>query len=288
MMKIFVAFAFVALLPAETTVQHLLESKLYARIQALDKGLHGVLGVATIDLTNGRIFVYNGEAIFPTASSIKIPIMVEMFRTVKNLEEKVTISPAESVGGSGTLADRLKSGPVTMTVRQLITAMIETSDNTATNKCIAMVHMDRVNHLLESLGFRATRLRRIMMDSAAAARGDENISSPIEMAHFVELLYRGKLAGRDATSEMMAIMTRVHADMRLAIPGNIKVASKPGELERVRCETAVVYLEHRPFVVSVFSTFLDENENPVGDVTRLVFDYFRKLGDSNDYGHKIN
>jgi beta-lactamase class A len=288
MIRIILAVSFAApLLLAETPVQHLLENKLRAHIQVLDDALPGVLGVATIDLASSHTFSYNGDAVFPTASSIKIPILVEMFKTVKDLDQKVTITPAESVGGSGRLQEQLKKGPVTLTIRQLITAMIEWSDNTATNKCIAIVHMERVNQLLAGLGFRATRLRRIMMDTAAAERGEENVSSPNEMARFVELLYRGKLASPDATRQMIDIMKLVKADMRRVIPANIAVASKTGELEGVRCETGVIYLEHRPFIISVFSTFLDENANPVGDVTKMVFDFFQKLGASNDVGRKI-
>src|SRR5215831_700114 len=90
---------FPALLWAESPVEVLLEGKMFARIKALDERLAGVLGVATIDLTSGRVFVYNGEAIFPTASSIKIPIMAAMFKTVRDFDEKVTVQPVEAVGG---------------------------------------------------------------------------------------------------------------------------------------------------------------------------------------------
>src|SRR5262249_31896409 len=102
---------------AETAVQHLLETKMFGRLKALDEKTSGVLGVASIDLTSGRIFVYNGEAVLPTASSIKIPILVEMFESVKNLDAKVTLQPAEAVSGSGNLQNELKKGPVTLSVR---------------------------------------------------------------------------------------------------------------------------------------------------------------------------
>ena len=217
-----VLLAGAALAAAESPVQHLLESKMYAQIHALDQSLSGVMGVAAIDLTSGRIFVYNGDAVFPTASSIKIPILVEMMHAVKDLDASITLQPAESVGGSGTLQNRLKSGPVTLTMRQLITAMIEESDNTATNKCIGIVGMASVNKSLAKLGFHATRLRRIMMDDAAAERGDENTSSPAELARYVEMLYRGKLADATATREMIRIMKLVKGDFRAAIPATVE------------------------------------------------------------------
>ena len=279
-------------LHADSAVQHLLEYKLlFGRIKALDDNLGGALGVATIDLTTGRIFVYNAEAVFPTASVIKIPIMMEMFRQMKEgriqPDAQVTIQPSESVGGSGDLQNALQHGPVTLTVRQLMTAMIEHSDNTATNKCISMVTMGRVNRSLADLGFRSTRLRRLMMDSAAAERGDENTSSPLEMARLVEMLYRGAAVDPDASRQMLELMKLVKADVRGAIPANIEVASKPGDLDGVRCEAAIVFLPGRPFVLSVFSTFLNQDVNPVPEVAKIAFEYFQKLAESNEYGHKV-
>jgi beta-lactamase class A len=275
----------------ETAVQHLLEDKMFSRIRDYDAALRGSLGVATIDLTSGRVFVYNGEAVFPTASSIKIPILVEMFRAVKRgefqLSDRITIQPSDAVGGSGLLQKALGEGPQQLTVRDLIAAMIEHSDNTATNRCIAMAKMERVNRMLADLGFRTIRLRRVMMDSAAARRGDENVASPVEMAHFVEMLYRGKLADADAAQQMIGVLKLVKASMRAAIPPEVALASKPGDLPGVECETGIVYLTGRPFILSIFSTFLDEGVHPVREITKIVFDYFSKLDASNPYGNRL-
>ena len=272
----------------ESAVQHLLEAKMHARIKAVDDGLLGAVGVATVDLTSGRIYVYNGEAVFPTASAIKIPIMVQLFRTKVNLEEKITLQPKESVGGSGSLQHSLAKGPVTLTTRELITAMIEHSDNTATNRCIRMAGMERVNAMLAGFGFRVTRLRRVMMDTAAATRGDENTSSPLEMARFVEMLHRGRLAGPEETRQMIEILKLVKANFRKGIPAaGVEIASKPGGIPGVHCEAGIVYLKDRPFALSVFSTFLDEGANPVPDVARIAFEHFSKLAKSNEYGNRV-
>ena len=219
-----------AAIRAETAVERLLEDKfLLARVKVISESVHGVLGVAAIDLTSGHAFVFNGDAEFPSASTIKIPIMVELFRraaagTLMNLSEKVTLEPRDMVGGDGILKDRLHNGPVTLTARELIEVMIEHSDNTATNRCIAIAGMENVNRLITRAGLRATHLRRVMMDSAAAARGEENTTSPLDMARFVESLYRGQLAGVEATSEMMSILRHVNADVRKAVPADIPVA----------------------------------------------------------------
>ena len=80
---------------------------------------------------------------------------------------------------------------------------------------------------------------------------------------------------------MLDVMKKVKANMRPVIPPSIEVASKPGDLDGVRCEAGLVYLPKRLFVVNVMSTYLDDKVNPVGEVTRIVFDYFDKLAHAN-------
>jgi beta-lactamase class A len=273
-----------------TAVEVMLEAKLLDRIRDIGARSSGVLGFAAIDLATGHIISLHGDAVFPQASSIKIPVMIEVFDQAKRgrlkLTDTATLTDRESVGGSGHLRMALRSGqPLTISIEQLVTAMIETSDNTATNRLIQAVGMQSVNTTLEKLGFRQTRLQRIMLDAEAASRNEENISTPLEMARIVELIYRGKAVDEASSRRMIEIMKLVQADFRAVIPENIPVASKPGGLAGVHCETGVVLLPRRPFVLSVASTFLTEPENPVRDVTRLVYEHFAKLARSNSFGN---
>jgi beta-lactamase class A len=275
----------------ETQVERLLEAKLLSRIRAYDAAQSGVLGVAIVDLAANRTIVHNADAVFPTASSIKIAILAELFRAVERLEfklsDEIVLAPAEAVGGSGVLADRLGKGPVHLSVLDLAANMIEHSDNTATNRAIAIVKIDRVNRMLTELGFKTIRLRRIMMDTAAARRGDENVASPAEMARLATLLERGKLADAASTRQMLDLLKRVNAGMRSAVPPNVEVASKPGDLNGVECETGIVYVPGRPFVLSVFGTFLDDGTHPVADIAAMVYEHFAKLAESNAYGNRV-
>ena len=290
-----IAALFVACAAASpaTDVAALWEQKLSSRIKAVDDSLDGILGVATIDLTSGRIFAYNASAVFPTASSIKIPIMIQVFRDERagkfSFNDKATLAPKDNAGGStGPLQNALDKGPVTLTIRELLEDMIQYSDNSATNKLIDLVGMDRVNGLIHELGLEQTRLRRKMMDIASATRGDENVSTPMEMARIVRAIYDNKAADQRSCQEMLAIMKKVNAYMRPVIPDNIDVASKPGDLDGVRTETGLVYLPKRPFIVSVMSAYLNDRVNPVGQVTGLVFDYFNKLAHSNQHGRRLD
>jgi beta-lactamase class A len=273
------------------SVQELLEQKLLDRIHAIDDSVDGVLGVAVIDLSSSRTISWHGKTSFPQASSIKMLIIAELFRCAREgrlkLEDTVTVPTSDAVGGSGHLSQLLRKGPVSLTIADLAKAMIETSDNTATNRLISMVGMDRVNDLMDQLGLPNTRLRRIMMDTAAAAEDRENVSTPLEMARLVELIYRGKVVDAEASKAILDTLRLVRADFRAAIPASVPVASKPGELMGVRCETGVVLLSNRPFVLSVMSTYLSEGTNPVPEVAAIVYEHFVKLDASNWYGNRI-
>jgi beta-lactamase class A len=86
---------------------------------------------------------------------------------------------------------------------------------------------------------------------------------------------------------MIAILKGVSADFRAGIPGAIPVASKPGQVLGVRAETGIIFLAKRPFVLSVMSTYLDAETNPIPTVTKMVYDHFEKMITSNIYGHKL-
>jgi beta-lactamase class A len=269
----------------------LLEGKLREKLKALDHTTDGALGVAVIGLSSGRTIALNAETQFATASVIKVPILLEMLRQARagewNLQQRITIQPAESVGGSGRIQDSLRNGPVTMTILEMLTAMIEHSDNTATNRAIAMVKMENVNRRTQELGLQSTRLRRIMLDGEAASKGMENISSPMEMARLMEMIYRGKACTHpDDCQEALRIMKLVRGRIRSAIPLSVEVASKTGELFGVHCEVALVLHPKRPFAVAIFSSFLPDGENPVGEAARLIYNHFDRLASANAYGNR--
>lgn len=277
---------------AQTLPSELLEQKTVQKIAAFDASWDGALGVAALDLTTGHTFSYNGDVLFPQASAIKIPIMIEMFKQDRagklDLQTPFEITEQFLIGGSGKFQEDLKRGKtVKRPIRDIIQAMIEWSDNVATNVCIELAGMENVNRTLNELGFGSTRLQRVMMDGKAVQRNDENISTPAEMVRLMQMLYGGKIVDAGACEEMIAILTSVEAEMRRAVPAQYKVAAKPGWVTDARCETGLVFLANRPFALSVMSAYNGPGDaNPVGPVTQIVFDHFERLAHSNIYGHR--
>ena len=288
-MRFFICLPILAALVSGQTVSELLTGKLKAQIEAYDARMEGVLGVAVIDLKTAARWSYHGKTLFPQASAIKIPILIEMFRLREEgklrFDEMVRIEPHEVVGGSGVLQKRLKDGAITVPIEELVREMIASSDNTATNWCIRRAGMANVNHTISKLGFLSTRLQRVMIDQAAASRDEENISTPEEMAEMAKLIFDAKAVNAKASGEMIAMMKLVKADMRKGVPLEVEVASKVGEMTGVRTETGIIYLKGRPFVLAVMGTYLKEPQSPVEAITRLVFEHFQKLAQGNIYGN---
>ncbi len=271
------------------SVEALLWEKLEQRVAALDRDLDGVLGVAVIDLKTGKRWGYHADTVFAQASLIKVPILIEVFRLKElgqlRFDAQVTIDPKILVGGSGVLQNRLKNGPLTVPVEEIVREMIASSDNTATNWLIQRVGMANVNKTMRELGFAETKLQRIMIDSAAAVRNEENISTPNEMASIFERIHRGNVLTPASREGMLAYLRMVGGGMKKGLPDGVELASKTGELEGVRTQTGIVYLKERPFVLSVMSAYLTEPNSPVEAVTRMVYQTMQKIAQGNAYGN---
>jgi beta-lactamase class A len=273
-----------------------LHSKLQRELERAAEQFDGVLGIAVKDLGGTEAFTVNADTVFPQASSIKIPVLIELYRqsqtgTVK-LDERVEIQQALRAGGSGVL-QHFGDGGSALTLRDLAVLMIVLSDNTATNILIDRVGMDKVNGMLQHHGLRKTRLQRRMLDAEAQRAGRENLSTPLEMVWLLGLLHQGKLLNQQNTAAVIEILSYSKSTpLRRGLPGNVRLANKPGGLGGVSCDSGIVYLEGRPYAISVMTTFGPASDSDAGpaaiaDVSKRVFEYFRRVAASNALGVRV-
>jgi beta-lactamase class A len=274
--------------------QAALFARLGSRIEAEDARLDGVLGVYVRDLRTSREIEIRADEVFPTASSIKLAILYELYRQAADgavdLAE-VTRPPLPRVGGGGVLQEL--SDRVSLSWRDLAVLMIGWSDNEATNLLIRRVGMAAVNRRLDSLGLTRTRLRRQMMDLEAAQRGDENVSTPREMARLAEVVATGEGLPPAVAADLLKVATVPDAGspFRRGLPEGQRAVSKPGELEGVRCEAAWVDVPGRPYVAAVMTGYLQheaDGEAAITTISAAAYQTFDRLARASDYGRVIS
>ncbi|MCI0486759.1 MAG: class A beta-lactamase-related serine hydrolase [Blastocatellia bacterium] len=272
----------------------LVREKAEARLQEIVRGTRGAMGMEAVDLTSGERFSINENFVFPQGSAIKIPIMMEVYKQAGEGKIKLSdlrpVGRSHQVGGSGVLKE-LGDGTSQLSIRDLCVLMIVLSDNTATNMLIDLVGMENINRTMDSLGLKRTRVQRRMIDTAASARGDENLSTPAEAARLMQILYRGEFLSRAECDDMLAILKKPkRGGINSGLPENIAVAFKPGGIAGVSTEWAIVYLKERPYIVVVMENYELEGEaaSAMKEISRVLYDYFWRLGRSSRYGTYVD
>ena len=246
------------------------------RIQDIAAQVDGVVGYTILDLTTGERIGHLENETFPTASAIKLAIVYELFKQAEEhritLEETTTLDRRQAVGGTGVLVEM---GTPTLSIRDYAVLMVTLSDNTATNVLIDRLGMDRIAARMQGLGLRATKLRRHMMDTAAARRGDENVSTPDELVRLLKAM-------NDGMPQAIELLKKPKENrLRKGLPEGVASADKSGELEGVRVDAGIVFAKNRPYALCVMTTFLKdeaEGERAIEAMSRAAYEYFSRLG----------
>jgi beta-lactamase class A len=257
--------------PAPSSVGRTDPTTLQSRIQARLDSLQAQSSFYAKQLSTGREVAVRADMPMNTASVIKIPVMILAFRDADagrlNLDERYTIRPEDRRRGSGLL--QTFAPGLQPTIRDIVMQMIITSDNTATDIMIGKVGKDRVNRMLDSLGYKQTRLnattgelfravwaqadpkygsmsdldvftRGFPNDSGAEARSIAFVADSTEwlgrttareMARLLEQLQRGELASQTSTREMLRILREQFYESRLPqrIRFRVAIAHKTGD-----------------------------------------------------------
>ncbi|MBA3415555.1 MAG: serine hydrolase [Chloroflexia bacterium] len=278
------------------------ESSMAATVAAIERefaGFAGTGGVFARHLGTGEEVRVNADAETATASTIKVPILIELFRQVEtgevDLEARLPVTQAVRTVGSGVL--RELSDGVELSVLDHATLMIVVSDNISTNALIDLVGLERVNRTMAELGFPRTRLKR-RLDFPAIGQDARNlaVSTPAELAGIMAALATGAFLSEASRTAILEIMGRQHyLDLvprylpyspyreELGEPDNgLRIANKTGGWRGMRADIALVAWPGTRYVIAAVTEgdpdtrFWAENEGDrvIGRVSRLVFDHF--------------
>lgn len=217
----------------------------------------GVAGYTVRNLDTGERVDHRAHETFPTASLIKVPILVALYDLIEKkemaLDDPIRVLAIDKVGGSGVL-QFLHDG-LEITVRDAAWLMITLSDNTATNIVLDKVAIRRVWQKMEALGLMNTKVHSktfqrytsVAMDSSA--KYGLGVTTPDEMATLFALLANGKAVGPAADSAMLAILARTEDRTKLQrFVRGVRAPHKTGDVDQSRTECALFELQSRVVV----------------------------------------
>jgi beta-lactamase class A len=259
--------SFAAAQSAPATFTRADTAALHKSLEAIANAHKGVVGYSIHNLDTGERLSRRGAETFPTASLIKVPVMVTVFDLVaKNqlaLDDPLTMLGIDKVGGSGVLF-LLQSG-LTLKVRDAVALMIATSDNTATNLLLDRIVIRRVWEKMEALGLPHTKVHHKVSTFSSSVAPDSTakyglgVTTPDEMARLFELIARGQAVNAKSDSAMLAMLddNQDSYQMQRFVSG-VRAPHKTGSVNAARTECAIFYLQSRVVACALTKENVDQ------------------------------
>ena len=270
----------------------IIREKLQADFEGIVDTYEGVAGIHVLDLTTGDRFSVQDDLLFPQASAIKIPILIELFRRAESepdlLRKRIELTDEVRTAGSGVL-QVLTDGGSALALEDYAIYMVVHSDNTATNVLIDELGMNAINALSESLGATQTLLQRKMIRPEESARGNENLSTPRDAALIMEKIATCDLPMSVASCQRVREILEIYkgGPIRTPVPSSIPIAFKPGGITGVSTVWGLVDVPDRPYVISVMSNYGGNGGAVVEAASAAAFDYFSRLSGITEYGTRV-
>lgn len=281
-------FIICMLLLAMTGMSQKNDHKLEVRLQEAIKGFNGEVGIYVQHLKSGKVVAINADTVFPTASIVKVPILVGVIDKIEKNELRYDsahqyrdslLYAGEDILGSFKDGEKIY-------LEKIIMLMLTMSDNTASLWLQQMAGTGtRINAILDSLGFQHTRVNsRTTGREANRLQYGWGQTSPREIARLFEMIYRQQLFSPVSCENMMRFLGRNFWDENAIsqIPPYIQVFSKNGAVNEVRSEVLLVNAPNNPYIFCIFTknnkdqSWQRTNEawQLARKTSKLVWDYF--------------
>lgn len=228
------------------------ELSVLEHIRSEMESLPGHLGFYYKNLVTGTEFAVREDEIYGAASIIKFPlflhILAECHKGNMSLDDRLVTQDTDKVPSCGAL--NMFTGSVETDIRTLCRLMICISDNTATNRLIKHCGFEALEQGFAELGLEKTRIRRLLFDASANARGIRNAISPGELGRLLEKLYRGEFINREISDYAIQVLSEQQINHKLGgkLGDDVLIAHKTGEDSNLSNDIGIVYAD-QPFVI---------------------------------------
>jgi len=267
--------------------------ELKKQIEARLSLVEGEFAVAFKDLKTGEALYLNEKTNFHAASTMKTPVMIEVFRQAKMGKFKLTDSILVKnefksiVDGSlyaMDLADDSADGlygkiGYKMTIYDLTYLMITVSSNLATNILIDLVDAKNANATMRRLGANDISVLRGVEDNKAYDLGLNNTVTAFDLALIFEKIARKKPNGKKASKQMLQILfdQKFNEIIPAKLPKDAKVAHKTGVITGVQHDSGIVFLsDGKKYVLVLLSRKLkdvDAGVAALAEVSGMIYDF---------------
>ncbi|HUS00323.1 MAG TPA: serine hydrolase [Chitinophagaceae bacterium] len=234
-----------------------INKKLQRQIESLIKGFNGEIGVYVKNLRTNRVVSINADTIFPTASMVKIPILVGVMDKINkgelNYHQELTYKDSLLYAGVDILGSFKNNEKIEL--GKIMMLMLTMSDNTASLWLQSLAGGGkRINEILDSLGFKSTRVNsRTPGRESNRSQYGWGQTTPYEMATLFEKIYKKEIISDSISQRMLRLMGRDYWDENAIsqIPSPVFVAAKNGAVNESRSETLFVMAKKNPYVFSI-------------------------------------
>ncbi|MFY7911601.1 MAG: serine hydrolase [Emticicia sp.] len=291
MQKLFFTLIFSAILMDISAQKPSLESTKTA-IEAKLKTVEGEFAVAFKDLQTGKTLFINDKENFHAASTMKTPVMIEVFKQAKAGKFKLTDSILVKnefksiVDGSPysmDIADDSGDGMYKMigkkmTIYDLTYQMIIVSSNLATNILIDLVDAKNANESMRKLGAKDIQVLRGVEDQKAFDKGLSNTTTAYDLMLIFEKIAQNKVIDKKSCEEMRKILfdQKFNEIIPEKLPKTVKVAHKTGSITGVQHDSGIIYLpDGRKYVLVLLSKKLknaDAGVKVLSEVSEMIYE----------------
>jgi len=236
------------------------DKKLLSLLGKTIQGFNGEIGIYVKNLKTGQTATINGDTIFPTASIVKVPILIGIMDKINrgelDYDQELIYKDSLLYEGVDILGSFKSNEKIVL--KKIIMLMLTTSDNTASLWLQSLAGTGtRINALLDSAGLRNTRINsRTPGREANRSTYGWGQTTPKEMGSVLEKIYRNQLISAEACERMQRCLGRNFWDENEAIsqvPPYIEVFSKNGCVDSVRSEVLLVNAPHNPYIFCIFT-----------------------------------